>query len=224
MCSRSPNFPGVHTEQGQECNISESANRIIRIQSGLQNHDDILTIPEIDLTSEISSATSRWDTNTTERDSPSLRNDGGSPPSDSTSTAILQTTGMDQNLLSQSWPFLQRYSPNIQGHPIRFEVVDSRGQLLQWAAIANCSMEPDYRIRCLQAGLGCQLPRDKYRWTMDGFRTIRTHKLTGDEGSLSGLTIFLFEENIYFSSPSNGQYYSDLLLEQVRRQPLTTLI
>ena len=224
VCSQSPNFPGVHTEQGQECNITESANRILRIQSGLQDHDDILTIPEIDLTSEISSATSGWDTNTTERDSSSLRYDGGSPPSDSTSTAILQTTGMDQNLLSQSWPFLRRYSSNIRGHTIRFEVVDSRGQLLQWATITNYSMEPDYRIRCFQTRLGCQLPRDKHRWTMDSFRTIRTHKLTRDEGSLPGLTIFLFEENIYFSSPPNGQYYSDFLLEQVRRQPLTTLI
>ena len=131
---------------------------------------------------------------------------------------------MDQNCLSQWWPFLRPCSTNIRGHPIRFEMVDPSGQLLQWVAIANYSMGPDYRIRCLQARLGCQLPRDKYRRTMDSFRTLRTHKLTGDEGSLSGLTIILFEENIYFSSPSNGKYYSDLLLEQVRRQPLTILI
>ena len=43
-------------------------------------------------------------------------------------------------------------------------------------------------------------------------------------GSLSDLTIVLFKGNIYFSSPSNGQYYSNLLLEQVRRQPLTDFI
>ena len=131
---------------------------------------------------------------------------------------------MDQNLWPQSWLFLRQYSPNTQGDSIKFEVVDLKSKLLQWAAIANYSMGPDYRIWCLQARLGCQLSRNKYRWTMSSFGTVKTHKLTGDEGSLSGLTIILLEENIYFSSPSNGQYYSDFLLEQVRRQPLMTLI
>ena len=106
VCSLSPNFSGVYTEHGQECNITKSANRILRIQSELQHHDDILTIPEINLTSKISLTTSRWDTYTTERDCTSVRNDGGSPTSYSTSSTILQTPGTDQNFLSQSWLFL----------------------------------------------------------------------------------------------------------------------
>ena len=44
-------------------------------------------------------------------------------------------------------------------------------------AIANCSMGPDCRMQCFQVRLGCQLSRDKYRWTMGSFRTVRTHKL-----------------------------------------------
>ena len=89
VCNQSPNFPGVHTEHGQECNITKSANRILKIQSGFQQHNNIFTIPEIDLTSEISLTTSRWDTDTTERHCTSVRNDGGSPPSYSTSPTIL---------------------------------------------------------------------------------------------------------------------------------------
>ena len=92
VCSQSPNSLGVHTECGQECNIIKSPNRILRIQSGFHHHDDILTIPGIYLTGEISSTTSRWDTNTTERHCTSVRNDGGSSPSYSTNPlAILQT-------------------------------------------------------------------------------------------------------------------------------------
>ena len=67
---------GVHTECGQECNIIKSPNRILRIQSGFHHHDNILTIPGIYLTSEISSTTSRWDMDTTERHCTSVRNDG----------------------------------------------------------------------------------------------------------------------------------------------------
>ena len=77
-------------EHGQEYNITKSANRILRIHFGLQHHDDIPTIPEIDLTSKTNSTTSRWEKDT-ERECTSVSNDGNSPPNYSISPTILDT-------------------------------------------------------------------------------------------------------------------------------------
>ena len=213
------NVSQIYSKYGEKYVVSKTTDRVFRLQVGFQDNGYFTASTETDNLVENNKTSSREDTGIIERNIPGSGNNGSDTSSHLTSPTTLQTPGEDQNTLPQSWLCFRQPSPTQQGHPVRLEVVDSRGQLLQWSALTNNTLGFDHRIRCIQTRLQCQLPRDKHRGTMDTYRAVGTYKLFGNESSLSGITILLHRKIISIITPSHGQCHSDCISEQDGRQP-----
>ena len=143
-----------------------SPSRVFRLLFRFQCNDYFTVITEAGGHVENNKMSSREDTDIFERDIPGSGNNGRTP-SHLTSPITLLTPGEDQVILPQSTFIFRRPSPTQQGNPVRFEVMDSRGQLLQWSALTNITLGFDHRIRCIQTRMGtsCQGTSTGGPWT-----------------------------------------------------------
>ena len=115
---------------------------------------------------------------------------------------------------------LSRYSPPEQTGARRTAMVDSEYPSGQWKSNTSPLIRNDYRIGCLQDGLGGHL------WLYFDQRTLVTrgesspHKCSGTEGGISCNTIIPETSVKHSSETAPGQYDSCLVHQQPGRNPL----
>ena len=91
----------------------------------------------------------------------------------------------------------------------------------QWETLADSTVGPDNRIRCVQKGLGSQLPRSKYWRPLVSSGKDPPHQLSRTTSCLSSSEVICLQPESNLDPSSSGQHYSNRLPEQNGRYPFT---
>ena len=110
---------------------------------------------------------------------------------------------------------------NRSQHGVRSEMVAKQLLPAQWETLADSTVGPDNRIRCVQKGLGSQLPRSKYWRPLVSSGKDPPHQLSRTTSCLSSSEVICLQPESNLDPSSSGQHYSNRLPEQNGRYPFT---
>ena len=147
--------------------------------------------------------------------------DGSSSSGNLTSSSPLQTPRECQLMGTSERPYIRGGFGNRAQHRLRSEMVAKQLQPAQWETLADNTVGPNNRIRCVQEGLGSQLPRSKYWRPLVSSGKDPPHQLSRTPSCLSGSEVICLQADSNLDPSSSGQHYSNHLPEQNGRYPFT---
>ena len=128
------------------------------------------------------------------------RDDGSGSSGNPTSFSPLQTSRECQVKSTLEWLYIQGRFGYRSQHEVRSGMVAKRLQPAQWETLADRAVGSDNRIRCIQKGLGSQLPRSKYWRPLVRSGKDPSHQFSRTTGCLSGSEVICLqpESNLDF--------------------------
>ena len=142
--------------------------------------------------------------------------DDGSSSSGNPTTSPLQTPRECQVKDTLKWPYIRGRFGYRSQHGVRSGMVAKQLQPTQWETLTDRAVGSDNRIRCVQKGLGSQLPRSEHGRPLVCSGKDPSHQLSRTTGCLSGSEVICLQAESNLDSSSFGQYYSNHFPEQNR--------
>ena len=84
-----------------------------------------------------------------------VRNDGGSTPSNLTSTTTFQMLGESEDASPKERPTIQGTAGHNTQHENGFDLVDRGGREAQWRNHSDNTLGSNKKVQCIQDGMGC---------------------------------------------------------------------
>ena len=153
---------------------------------------------------------------------PTIGDDGGSSPGNSTSSVILPTLGGHKDQDAPNGGIIQLRDTRTHTQDGRgTHLVDFQSKWVQWSTSTSREMGVDDPLGSLQDGMGTHLRWDKHRRHMDYGGSSQSYQLSGTAGSILCPQIFCVPEGELLNPPPIGQCYSNCFYQQDGRHTLT---
>ena len=222
-CNRIASVSGVYYQHQKECFQPVTSNRVPGLPDKFPEDDNRPSRSEDPSSPEDDKRVYGGAEDNSEEFGKTPRSHGGSAPSSSSSTPLLQKPSAreDQGNTPSGLQFrdLSDYADED-----RIELVVGSPEATQWPQSSNITLGLGSRVGRFNQRLGCQLPGSQHRRPMDKGRKREPHQLSGATSSLASHTVIRIESEFDSYPPPNGQYHGDSICEQDGRNPLLTLV